>query len=99
MPGPPALVMIPTRPPPGTGWLARRLAVSNSSSMVSTRITPAWRKRALTASSDEARAPVWEEAALVPAVVRPDFTAMMGFFFPTRRAMRENFTGLPKDSR
>ena len=41
IPGPPALVTIPTRPPAGIGCRARRLAAAKSSSIVSTRMTPA----------------------------------------------------------
>ena len=54
---------------------------------------------AFTASSEEARAPVCEEAALLPAVVLPDLTAMIGLRRPMRLAIRENLAGLPKDSR
>jgi hypothetical protein len=38
--GPPALVRMATRSPAGTGWYARRSAVSKSSSIVSVRMTP-----------------------------------------------------------
>jgi hypothetical protein len=93
------LVRIATLRPAGTGWFARIVATLKSSSMVSVRITPAWRKSASTATSPAASAPVCEDAARVPAVVRPDFTAAIGLRRPTRRASRPNFRGFPKDSR
>ena len=51
------------------------------------------------ATSAPARAPVCEKAARAPASVRPDFTAMIGFFRVTRWARRVNFRGFPKLSR
>ena len=62
-PGPPALVITPTRLPLGTGWLASNEATPKSSSRVVVRITPAWLNSASTATSRLARAPVWLEAA------------------------------------
>ena len=53
-PGPPALVMIATRSPRGAGWRVSSAARSNISASVSVRITPAWRKRASTWTSDAA---------------------------------------------
>jgi len=99
MPGPPALVTMATRGPAGRGWFASSAAMSNMSSSVSARITPAWRNSASTATSLAARAAVWEPAARVPAAVRPAFTARIGFLRPTRRARRAKRRGLPKDSR
>jgi len=100
MPGPPALVTIPTRRPVGTGWLTSREATSKSSARVSVRITPAWWNRASTVTSEAAsRAPVCEEVALAPAAERPLLTASTGLVLATRRAMRANFRGLPNDSR
>ena len=62
-------------------------------------MTPAWRKSASTVTSEAAsRAPVCEDVARAPAAVRPLFTATIGLARPTRRASRENFCGLPKDS-
>jgi hypothetical protein len=46
-----------------------------------------------------ARAAVCDEAARLPAVVRPLLTATIGFFRETRRATRLNVRGLPNDSR
>jgi len=51
------------------------------------------------ATSAPARAPVWDEAARAPALVRPDFTTAMGFFRETRRAMSGKCRGFPKLSR
>jgi hypothetical protein len=99
MPGPPALVRIPTRRPAGSGWLAMRVATSNSSSSVSVRIIPVWRNRAETATSPLAMAPVWLLAARAPAWLRPDLTTTMGFLRFTRREMRAKRRGWPKDSR
>ena len=100
IPGPPALVTIPTRRPAGMGWLASSEATSNSSARLSVRITPAWSNRASTVTSEAAsRAPVWEEVALAPAAERPLLTASTGLVLATRRAMRANLRGLPNDSR
>ena len=59
IPGPPALVTMPTLRPRGNGWLASKDATANISSMVLVRITPACSKRASTATSELASAPVW----------------------------------------
>jgi hypothetical protein len=100
IPGPPALVTIPTRRPLGAGWLASRAATSNSSARVSVRITPAWRNSASTVTSEAASsAPVWEELARTPAAERPLLTASTGLARATRRAIRANLRGLPNDSR
>src|SRR2546428_9102055 len=45
------------------------------------------------------RDPVWLAVAREPASVRPAFTAITGFFFVTRRAIRTKFFGFPKFSR
>ena len=59
MPGPPALVTIPTLRPAGSGWFASSDATSSSSARLSVRITPAWSKRASTVTSEaETSAPV-----------------------------------------
>ena len=74
--------------------------MSNSSLMVPARITPDWRNRASTATSEPAtRAPVWEPAARAPAAPRALFTATIGFARERRRATRANVRGLPNDSR
>ena len=87
MPGPPALVTTTTRLPFGKGWVDNALATSNSSSTVSTRITPVWLNSASTPTSRPARAPVCDDAALAPSVVRPDFTATIGLTRETSRAI------------
>ena len=46
MPGPPALVMMATRSPLGSGCMARAVARSNRPSKVSARMTPARLKAA-----------------------------------------------------
>ena len=99
IPGPPALVSTATLLPRGSPWLDSSVATSNSSSRVSVRITPVCRNSAATAVSPAEIAAVWLEAARTPAVVRPDFTATIGFCRDTRRAMRENLRGFPNDSR
>ena len=100
MPRPPAFVTMATRSPFGGGWFARIVATSNISSSVSVRITPAWRNRASTVTSEAASsAPVWEAAARAPAALRPDFTAMIGLRRLTSRASRANRRGFPNDSR
>ena len=99
MPRPPALVNTATRLPVGSGWFANSVEISNSSSSVSARMTPACLNSASTATSDPARAAVCEAAARRPDVLRPPFTAKIGLRAPTRRAMRANRRGLPKDSR
>ncbi len=62
-------------------------------------MTPAWRKRASTATSRLASDPVCDPAARAPPVVLPDFTATIGFFRAIRRAILAKRRGLPKDSR
>jgi hypothetical protein len=92
--------MIPTRGPAGSGWSASREATSRNSDTVSVRITPAWAKSASTVTSESASsAPVCEEVARDPAGVRPLLTTTIGLLRATRRAMRANLRGLPKDSR
>ena len=98
-PGPPALATSPTRPPRGSGWRASTSATSKSSSVLSTRMTPVWRNSASTTSSELARAAVCEAAPRVPGALRPLLTATIGLFPLTRRAIRLNLRGLPKDSR
>ena len=88
MPGPPALVRIATRRPRGTGWWARSVATSNSSSSVFVRMMPACRNSASTIASLEASAPVCDAAARAPAADRPALTAMIGLRRATRRAIR-----------
>ena len=100
IPGPPALVTMPTRLPPGSGWSASSEETSNSSERVSVRITPACSKSASTVTSEaESIAPVWELLARPPAAERPLLTATIGLRGPIRRARREKLRGLPKDSR
>ncbi len=100
MPGPPALVTIATRVPAGTGWAASRAPTSNSSCIVSVRITPAWPKSASTVTSEaDSSAPVCEALARAPAGERPLLTATIGLALLTLRAIRAKRRGLPNDSR
>ena len=55
------------------------------------RITPLCLKAASKDVSRPASAPVWDEAALTPALVIPDFKMMSGFFLDTRLAISTNF--------
>ena len=55
------------RLPFGSGWWVTTSATSKSSSRVSTRMTPAWRKRASTVASGVAMAAVCDEAPRDPA--------------------------------
>ena len=87
------------RRPAGSGWRPRTSATSKSSSIVSTRTTPVWWNRASTARSDDANAAVCDDAARVPAWLRPLFTTTIGLLRPTRRAIRLNLRGFPNDSR
>ena len=99
IPGPPALVTIPTRRPAGSGWVESSEATSSSSERVSARITPHCSKRASTVRSDAARrAPVCELAARAPTAERPLLTTTTGFCLPTRLATRANRRGLLNDS-
>ena len=67
---------IATRSPRGSGWRASSAATSSCSSSVSTRMTPAWSKRASTVASEaSSSAPVCDDAARFPAAVRPLLTA------------------------
>ena len=100
IPGPPALVMIATRSPRGSGWPANSDATSNSSATVATRMTPAcWNSASTVASEAASSAPVCDDAARAPTAERPLFTARIGLRAATRRAMRPNRRGLPNDSR
>ena len=99
IPGPPALVMIPTLRPRGSGWFASSEATSSSSARLSVRITPACSKRASTVTSEAAsiapgvgagrprtgrRAPALHDDDRLPA--------------PDRRATREKRRGSLNDS-
>jgi len=99
MAGPPAFVTMPMRAPRGSGWFASSMATSNSSSMVSVRMTPDCRHSASTAVSAPASEPVWLDAARAPERVRPLFTATIGFCRATRRAICVKRCGFPNDSR
>ena len=63
MPGPPAFVTTPTRGPGGTGCVDSSATTSNRSSSVFVRITPACSKSASTATSRQASAAEWLDAA------------------------------------
>ena len=67
--------------------------------MLVARITPLCANSDSTALSAPASEPVCEAAARAPAAVRPDLTAMIGFFFETRWQISRNRCGLPKLSR
>ena len=98
--GPRALAMIATPLPVGSGCSDITAAASSRSSSPSQRITPALANSASTVESDAAiNAPVCEDAARAPALVRPALTASTGFARATRRATRPNLRGLPNDSR
>jgi hypothetical protein len=79
-PGPPALVRTATRRPRGSGHQASARAQSNSSSLVSARMTPARRKAALYADSRPARAPVWLATAARPLAQTADLEGEDGLF-------------------
>ena len=99
IPGPPALVRMPTRGPAGSGWLPSRVAMSSSSASVSVRITPACSNSASTVTSEaESRAPVCEPVARSPATERPLLTTTIGISRPARRATREKRAGSLNDS-
>ena len=99
IPGPPALVMIPTLGPAGRGWFASNDATSSSSARLSVRITPTWSKSASTVTSEaEISAPVWDPVARAPADDRPLLTTTIGFWRPIRRATLEKRRGLLNDS-
>ena len=77
--GPPTLVTMPTRRPVGSGCVASSAAMSNRPSIVSARMTPAWRKRASTVTSEAATsAPVCDDVARAPAAERPLLIATIG---------------------
>ena len=83
IPGPPALVIITILSPFGSGWCAKAIAKLNKSFIVFALITPVCLKAASYALDDPARVPVWEDTAFAPAIVFPDLTIMIGFFFVT----------------
>mmetsp|Transcript_41090 Transcript_41090/g.102637 ORF Transcript_41090/g.102637 Transcript_41090/m.102637 type:complete len:285 (+) Transcript_41090:1237-2091(+) len=85
-PGPPAFVMITKRGPFGRFCFASVSATSNSSPMVSTRKTPARFMAASKMLSAPASEPVWDEAALAAASVRPALMTIKGFFSATSLA-------------
>ncbi|GBE02777.1 hypothetical protein BMS3Abin08_02229 [bacterium BMS3Abin08] len=92
IPGPPALVMIRILSPLGSLPGIKILAISKSSFIPEALITPVCLKAARKAVSEPASAPVWEEAALAPACVPPDFIRMMGFFLVALRATLINLS-------
>ena len=86
------------RAPAGSGWPETIWATSMSCSMVSTRITPAWRIIA-----SRAPAGAWVVRTACPGgSCRPmasDLATITGLVRASRRASRENLRGLPMDSR
>src|SRR5512137_2906362 len=78
-PIPPPLVMITVLSPGGGGEVAINLHQSNPSLTDSARSTPHWRIISLNTSSDPARDPVCDAAAIAPRAERPDFKTITGF--------------------
>ena len=74
--GPPAWVTMAMFFPFRDGYMKIPATVANSSRPLH-RTMPAFRNKASTAISGLAKAPVWEEAARLPAAEPPDFTAAM----------------------
>ena len=77
-PQPPTVVSTTTRLPRGSGCVENEAATSNARSMSSTRIAPVARHTPSNTLSSLAKAPVWLEAALLPAVVAPPLTTTSG---------------------
>ena len=69
---------MPSLGPRGRGHRENTAAVSTSSSMLSARMIPCWRKNPSMAASLPAMAPVWDLAATMPRSERPTFRRMMG---------------------
>ena len=88
---------MPTWRPRGSGWRSSSSVVSNSASVLSTRSTPAWRRRASTAASSPS-APAVCDSASPGRRPRLPLTARIGFSRETRREICEKRRGLPKDS-
>ena len=92
------LVMIFTRGPAGSGSRAQNLAMSNIAPRRCTTITPAWRNNASTALSGAwlrpPRTPRWAARS-----ARPGAITTTGFRRVSRRVIRENFRGLPIESK
>ena len=65
-----------------------------SSSTELTLMMPAFLNRTSEATSEVAKAPVCDDAALAPAAVLPLFTATIGFLAETRRAILANWSGV-----
>ncbi len=89
-----------TRSPAGSGCSASSSPVSKSSVMVSTRTTPACWKSASTVTSRSPEAvggTAWPGGRL--PVCRAPLTTTIGLAWASRRAIRVNLRGLPKDSR
>ncbi|BBE22518.1 hypothetical protein MN0502_14010 [Arthrobacter sp. MN05-02] len=92
------LLKTATPGPCGSSWLATICAMSISCSVVSTRMTPDCR-------SIESSAPggAWVVRTACPGgscrPVTSDFATMTGLVRARRRAIRENFLGLPIDSK
>ena len=79
MPLPPDVVTIPIPLPGIRAPVAKRAPASSSASRSATRAIPACLSAESTTLSAEARAPVWEAAALAPASLLPAFTTAIGF--------------------
>ena len=99
-PGPPALLtMQARRPASGPRAASSAQPTSSISSRLPTRMMPALRKRASTAVSGVAMAPVWLAAARTPAPVTPDLIATSVQPLRVRlRAWRRSLPGLSSRS-
>ena len=92
------LETIATRLPAGSGWQASSATASMSSPRLAVVMMPAWPNSASWVTRGVAAAAVCEAAARWPAADRPPTTVSTGIRCPTRRAVRANLRGLPKDS-
>jgi len=98
-PAPPALEMMLTRLPAGTGCSASSTAASSSSPKLVVAMTPACSNSACRVISGATAAAVCEAAARWPGADRPACTVSTGMVALTRAALRANLRGLPNDSR
>ncbi|CAB4626314.1 unannotated protein [freshwater metagenome] len=96
-PHPPAVVIITTLGPFGSGCVAKVAAASKASSTVSARVIPAARQKPSKTLSLAANAPVCEAAACAPLSVAPPFTRTNGLraATPARRVINERPSLIP----
>ena len=100
-PAPPALVTIAIRLPAGSGWQASSAAASISSPKLAVDDDAGLAKQRFLGHQAGGRGGVRNREArraCRPAVDRPPMTVSTGIRCPTRRAVRANLRGLPKDS-